>query len=259
MRTVALLTDFGDSDSFVGMMKGTMLKIAPGLTIIDMTHHIESFNIRSAAFILERSLIHYPAESVFTVVVDPGVGSERKIIAARAGEYFFVAPDNGVLCYALQRFNERLIVSVENNELLPPDPSTTFHGRDIMAPAAALLATGLELDKLGPRLNSYCVLPIPNLLKRENHVIGEIMYVDKFGNMISNITKDDLPPVDENRKLKCIVGDGNIAAFAESYSAGKGLSAIISGFETVEVFINQGNAAAQFSNPVGMPLAVEIE
>lgn len=259
MKTVALLTDFGDNDSFVGMMKGAIHKVAPGVTIIDMTHHIESFDVRTAAFILERSLQHYPPGTVFTVVVDPGVGSERSIIAAQAGGHSFVAPDNGVLSYALQKYEDRLMVTVHESDLLPADPSKTFHGRDIMAPAAAHLARGVSLNELGRPIDTYHVLPIPNLLKHETHVIGEIMYVDKFGNMISNITKDDLPQIDENRKLKCIVGDGNIAGFAGSYSDGKGLSAIVSGFDTVEIFINQGSAASKFSNPIGTPVAVEVE
>jgi hypothetical protein len=257
MKTVALLTDFGDTDGFVGMMKGEMLKIAPELTIIDITHHISSFDLRAAAFILQRSLSHYPQGTIFTVVVDPGVGSDRRIIAAQAGGFNFVAPDNGVISYALQGFQERKLVSVENSDIFLPNPSSTFHGRDIMAPAAAYLATGAELEALGPEIDSYRVLPIPNLLKHGHAVIGEIIYVDKFGNLISNITKDDLPQVEEHRKLTCIVGDGCVANFAASYSEGRGLSAIVSGFDTVEIFINQGSAASQFVNPIGTPLAIE--
>jgi len=259
MYAVALLTDFGDSDGFVGMMKGAMLKIAPNLQIIDMTHNITSFDIRAAAFLLERSLVHYPLGTVFCVVVDPGVGSDRQIIAAKAGGYHYVAPDNGVLSYALRGREDRQLVTIENRELDAPDSGKTFQGRDIMAPAAARMASGTSLDALGKQVGAYQVLSIPNLHKHESHVIGEVMYVDKFGNMITNITKENLPKVPENGKLKVTVGESDFAGFAENYSAGSGLSAIICGFGTVELFINQGSAASQFKNPIGTPVAIVVE
>ncbi len=259
MKTVALLTDFGETDSFVGMMKGALLKAVPDLTIIDVTHQIASFDIRTAAFILERSIKHYPVGTVFIVVIDPGVGSDRRILAASAGGYSFVAPDNGVLSFVLRGCEDRRLVAIEHSELLPANPGKTFHGRDIMAPAAAQLACGRRLEELGNPLGTYQVLPIPNLLKHESHVIGEVMYVDKFGNMITNITKDDLPKGAEIDKLRVTVGNSVTTRFAESYSAANGLSAIISGFDTVELFINQGSAAAQFSQPLGTPVAVAIE
>lgn len=239
------------------MIKGVILGIVPDVNIVDLTHNIESFNIRAAAFILQHSLHYFPPETIFLVVVDPGVGSERRILATRAGGYTFVAPDNGVLSYALSQFAERSIVSIENSDFALPEPCATFHGRDIMAPAAAHLATGVGIDLLGPATANYACLPIPNLLRRDNGVIGETVYIDKFGNLISNITRSDLPRDKELSELTCKVGGYDGVRFAANYASAQGLAAIISGFGTVEIFLNQGRAADRFNLPVGTPLAIE--
>ncbi len=257
MGTIALLTDFGETDGFVGMLKGTIKSIAPDCEIIDITHKITNFDIRAAAFVLQKSVRYYPAGTVFLAVVDPGVGSARRMLAARAGEYYFVAPDNGILSYTLTEFPEKRVHAIENQALFLPDHGQTFQGRDIMAPVAARIASGMALETVGPAVESYAFLKIPNLLKHGRSVIGEIVYVDKFGNLISNITKNDLPRDVELSNLKCMVGDVKNIALVNSYSEGQGMAAIISGFGTVEVFLNQGNAAGRFARAVGMTIAVE--
>ncbi len=258
MATVALLTDFGDHDGFVGMMKGAILRIAPDCNIIDITHNIESFNIRSAAFVLQKSIVYYPDDTIFLTVVDPGVGSARRIIAARGGRFSFVAPDNGILSYALTDQGECRVVSVENAKYFLCEVSPTFHGRDIMAPVAAHLAAGISIDKLGPEITSYQRLPIPNLLRHDRSVIGEIMHVDKFGNLISNIARHDLPRGIDFSQLRVTIGDAKHIKFSHHYAAGAGLSAIVSGFGTVEVYANRGRAADHFAHPLGMTIAVEV-
>jgi hypothetical protein len=257
MGTIALMTDFGEQDSFVGMMKGVIAGRAPEVAVIDISHEIASFDIHSAAFLLQRSFHYFPPRTVFVVVIDPGVGTERKIIGAAAGGYFFVAPDNGVLSYTLSQFPERKIVSIENLELLTDRASSTFHGRDIMAPAAAHISGGGALADLGPVLGRYTVLLLPNLLKHERSVIGEIVYVDKFGNMISNIAETDLPSHDDLSELSCRVGDFRGLEFVTGYANASGLAAIVSGFGTVEVFLYRGRAAERFQDPIGTAIAVE--
>lgn len=251
------MTDFGETDGFVGMVKGTIKSLAPDCEIIDITHQITNFDIRAAAFVLQKSVRYYPAGTVFLAVVDPGVGSARRIIAAQAGDYYFVAPDNGILSYTLTDFPEKRVYAVENEALFLPDHGQTFHGRDIMAPVAARIAAGLAIGMVGPAVESYAFLKIPNLLKHGRSVIGEIVYVDRFGNLISNITKNDLPRGVELTNLRCTVGDVKGIAIVNSYAEGKDLAAIISGFGTVEVFLNQGNAAGRFARAVGMTIAVE--
>ncbi|MCX6833300.1 MAG: SAM-dependent chlorinase/fluorinase [candidate division Zixibacteria bacterium] len=257
MATLALLTDFGDRDVFVGMMKAVIHKIAPACNIIDITHNIDSFNIKAAAFVLQKSVEYYPDDTVFVAVVDPDVGSDRRIIAAEAGSYRFVAPDNGVLSYVLAGLESRHVVSVENQKYFLSQVSRTFHGRDIMAPVATHLASGVALSDMGPSVNAYQVIPFPNLLKYSRSVIGEVMYVDKFGNLISNITRKDLPLGVELSQLRVTIGDTKHIKFTDHYAAGDGLSAIISGFGTVEVFVNRGSAASQFAQPLGATIVVE--
>jgi S-adenosylmethionine hydrolase len=255
--TIALLTDFGDADGFVGVMKGEALKISSDATIVDITHNIESFDIRAAAFLLQKSVKHFPVGTTFVCVVDPGVGTERKIIAAAAGGYHFVAPDNGLLSYALSEFGDRKVVSIENHAYFAANLSHTFHGRDIMAPVGAHLNNGVNLREFGPALDSYQVLQLPSLLKHSGSVIGEIVYVDKFGNMISNINGDDLPSHHHLSELTCVVGANQQAVFCRSYAEAEELAATISGMGTVEIFLNQRRAADQFPKPVGTVVAVK--
>ncbi|MCK4856597.1 MAG: SAM-dependent chlorinase/fluorinase [candidate division Zixibacteria bacterium] len=257
MGTIALLTDFGERDGFVGMMKGAILKVAPQAQIIDMTHTISSFDIKGAAFLLQKSVKHYSPATVFVTVVDPGVGTERKIIAASAGSYFFVAPDNGILSYALSDFPQREVVSVENRDYFADSISYTFQGRDIMAPVAAHISQGLSLCDLGPPLENYQRLPLLKLLKRDRTLIGEIVYVDKFGNMISNISCEELPSHRQLTELSVRVGEHEGLLFVNSYAQGRGLAATVSGLGTVEVFVYQDSAAAQFAKPIGTVITVE--
>jgi S-adenosylmethionine hydrolase len=251
------MTDFGNRDSFVGMMKGAIVRVAPEAQIIDLTHDIDSFDIRSAAFVLERSLPHFPAGTVFVVIVDPGVGSERRIIAANTGDYMFVAPDNGILSYALSGAENRQLVEVTNVEYFAKKPARTFQGRDIMAPVAAHLSQGLSLDKLGPEVERYQVINPPNLLRQEGCVIGEIVHVDKFGNLISNIGEADLPTHADFGELSCSIGAQPGLRLVNSYAEAQGPAAIISGFGTVEVFLNRNQADDHFENPIGTTISVE--
>ena len=190
MATIAaILTDFGTEDSYVATMKAVMLAIAPDLQIVDITHAIQPQNIREGAFALMNSYRYFPEGTVFCVVVDPGVGSARKPIAVRCAGYHFVAPDNGLLSYSMDKLAAAYqAVSLDNPAYHLPKASHTFHGRDIFAPAAARLARDPAcLMDMGQKLERILSLPKPQLSYTRHGVIGEVMRIDHFGNIITSI------------------------------------------------------------------------
>src|SRR5690349_6122403 len=160
-NTIAILTDFGTKDIYVGAMKGVIHRIAPQAVVIDITHHIEAQNVRQAAFSLLGSYTYFAAGTTFLVVVDPGVGSTRKPIVVRAGDYVFVAPDNGVLTYVLANFESFEAFELTKQDLWLPETSATFHGRDVFAPVAAHIAAGIPLEHVGEPLEEIHTLPMP--------------------------------------------------------------------------------------------------
>lgn len=188
-KIAAILTDFGTLDTYVGTMKAVMLGIAPDLQIVDITHAIGAQNVREGAFALLNSYRYFPPGTVFCAVVDPGVGSARKPIAAQCAGYYFVAPDNGLLSYSLRDLNsEYHAVALDNPKYLLPGASHTFHGRDIFAPAAARLATDPAcLRDMGPKLDLILSFPKPQLAYFRQRVTGEVMHIDHFGNIITSI------------------------------------------------------------------------
>ena len=188
-KIAAILTDFGTEDSYVATMKAVMLAIEPDLQIVDITHAIQPQNIREGAFALMNSYRYFPEGTVFCVVVDPGVGSARKPIAVRCDGYHFVAPDNGLLSYSLDKLAAAYqAVSLDNPAYHLPKASHTFHGRDIFAPAAARLARDPAcLMDMGQKLERILSLPKPQLSYTRHGVTGEVMRIDHFGNIITSI------------------------------------------------------------------------
>ena len=198
------MTDFGTRDSYVASMKGVLLSRATSPALIDLTHEIEPQNILEASFFLQASVPYFPLGTVFLCVVDPGVGTRRKILVAKASGRFFVAPDNGLLWNALSGSNKSQIYILDESKIKLPGPiSTTFHGRDLMAPAAALIASGISPAKLGRSAASMVRLDEPSPETTAAQTTGEIIYFDRFGNGITNIKKIDLPPHGTEAKVKC--------------------------------------------------------
>lgn len=192
---ITFLSDFGTDDEFVGVVHGVLVKLAPESRIIDLTHGVPRGNIKSGALAMTRAIQYLP-EGVCVAVVDPGVGTERKAIAAETPWGFFVGPDNGLLSPAVAMVGGATkIVSIENPEAMIPSPGQTFHGRDVFAPAAALLASGeAALEDLGPVLEGNAVTPLLlPLTETENGAVsGEAWWVDAFGNAQTNISPDEL-------------------------------------------------------------------
>jgi S-adenosylmethionine hydrolase len=186
---LALLTDFGHGDGYVGIMKGVMLGIAPDAQLVDITHDVAPQNVASAAWILASSYHYFPRGTVFTCVVDPGVGSTRQPIALHAGHWFFVGPDNGLFSYALaeQPVHEAVLLSQAAYHL--PQVSATFHGRDIFAPVSAHIAQGVALKELGPALDPASLqrLAISPAQREGDRIVAQVLHIDHFGNLITTI------------------------------------------------------------------------
>ena len=189
---IALLTDFGTRDYFVASMKGVILSIDPTAVIVDITHDIPPQGISEAAFTLRACYPCFPAGTIFVVVIDPGVGSERRAILAEAGGYYFIAPDNGLLSFVLD--DTARVFEIVNREFATADVSSTFHGRDIFAPAAAHLSRGADPTQLGPSISDLQRIPAarPERISARE-IDGRIIHIDRFGNLVTNLTREDLP------------------------------------------------------------------
>ncbi len=187
-RTIALLTDFGLNDVYVGVMKGVMRSIAPDAEFIDITHAVAPQSVRGGALALKHSYHYFPDGTVFLVVVDPGVGSKRRAVLVEAGSYRFIAPDNGVLSYALNDFENVQAVELTAADYRLSDVSATFHGRDVFAPAAAYAARGdVPLSDFGAMLDDLFHLPDPQMTIDDDRITGEVTHIDHFGNVITSI------------------------------------------------------------------------
>lgn len=251
---ISLLTDFGLRDGYVGTMKGVILDILPWGRILDITHEIEPQNIHQAAYVLATAAPYFPLETVHVVVVDPGVGSERRGIAVRTARAYYVGPDNGVFSrvYATEKVRE--IRELASPYYRLPVVSNTFHGRDIFAPFAAHIAAGVSFHSIGPLVTDPVRLdwPQPQRLP-DGSLQGEILYADRFGNLISDIPVDWLEGAGDWRfELAGEVIEG----FAQTYSrVARGELLALGGSEgLVEVAVREGNAAARLQTGPGAPL-----
>jgi len=197
MSVITLTTDFGAADWFVGTMKGVIASLAPKTTVLDLTHGLPPGDIRGAAFSLAASHRFFPQGAIHVVVVDPGVGSRRKAIAVRTATAVFVGPDNGVLSWALAKEKLKAIHALENNTRFLQPVSHTFHGRDIFAPVAAYLSRGVPIHEFGPPLKDFIHLPWPEPRVRQGKIEGEVVYIDHFGNAITNLEGGLLRPSSE--------------------------------------------------------------
>lgn len=191
---IALLTDFGTRDYFVAAMKGAILSINPQATIVDLTHEILPQDVSSASFTLRACYKDFPPKTIFVTVVDPGVGSSRRAILVEIGEYFFVAPDNGLLSFIFEEEKEVRVFELTNKKFFNQNISRTFHGRDVFAPVAAHLSKSTEAEKFGREITDFVRFKIDKPRKiSQNETEAKIIHTDNFGNLITNLTKNDLP------------------------------------------------------------------
>jgi S-adenosylmethionine hydrolase len=199
IRFITLLTDFGLADYFVGALKGVILSINPSVSIVDLSHEIPPQDVAAGAFTLMASYQSFPSETVHIAVVDPGVGSDRRPILVRAGNHFFVGPDNGIFSYIYEKETGHKTFHLTNKKYFRHPVSATFHGRDIFAPVAAALSVGVKPSEFGPEISDEKRLPSLNSVKEtRGKVKGRIIHIDRFGNCITNITRRVLPLEMEN-------------------------------------------------------------
>ncbi len=189
MSVVTLLTDFGTADTYVAEIKGAVLQIAPGATLVDVTHEIALGDVAAAAYALGRMWPQFPPGTVHLVVVDPGVGSDRRALVVEAAAHRFVAPDNGLLSSALEQRGAKAF-----SLPIPPDASPTFHGRDVFAPAAGRLATGAVAAGLGEPVTDPVRLPRPVLTRKKGDLVGQVVHVDRFGTLVTNLPAAKIGP-----------------------------------------------------------------
>lgn len=255
---ISLITDFGLKDNFVGVMKGVILKINPGAQIVDICHGIKPQDILEAAFLLKSSFEFFPSKTVFLVVVDPGVGSKRKKILVESKNYFFIAPNNGVLSLALKDEPPIKIVEITNEKYFLKPTSNTFHGRDIFAPVAAYVSKGEHIHNFGKPIKSFQALELPPLKLTDRELIGEIIYIDRFGNLVSNIDKDTLRNFIRNKKFKITVKGKIINKLSHHYAEGTHQRpiALIDSFNYLEVAINKASACDYLSVDKGAKIKI---
>jgi S-adenosylmethionine hydrolase len=244
MPIITLTTDFGLADGYVGTMHGVILSIAPEAKLVDLSHQVPAQDIRAGAFVLYQAVPFFPSNTVHMVVVDPGVGSERRALAVRTSQGIFVAPDNGVLSYVLASVDIREAVSLTNPAYQMPQVSATFHGRDIFSPAAAHLANGVRLTELGPRaINlAHLTLPTPETIP-EGNLIAHVMHVDHFGNLILDVTGADL-----GRKVTFQLAGRTIEEMSRTFAdvaPGDLVAYIGSSRDHVEIAVRDGDAAQE--------------
>ena len=245
VRLITLMTDFGTSDHYVGVMKGVILNINPQVEIVDLTHAIPPQDVSAAAFLIDSAYHYFPTGTIHVIVVDPGVGSERRAIACQTETAYFICPDNGILTHILHDEEPIHTVGLENSAYFLPQVSNTFHGRDIFAPVAAHLSRGIAIDKLGDPVAQPVQFPIPKPQVMDKAVIGQVIWIDAFGNLVTNISHEVLDLLEGRGSVVIRVGSTEIDHFNCSYaeSAVGDVLAIVGSFNRLEISINQGNAA----------------
>ncbi len=243
---VTLLTDFGYADPFVGIMKGVILSRCPDATLVDLSHDVPPYDILGASFLLQSAVRVFPTGTIHLAVVDPGVGSSRRPLAARIGGHVFVVPDNGLLSYPLATGSLDALRLIASERYMLAPVSATFHGRDIFAPAAGHLAAGLPLEQLGPEAADPVRLAIPFPRPHPTGgVAGEVVWIDHFGNCITNLTVDELHRVSPSGEAAEVVLDGRRLPVVRHYDeAGPDAEgAVIGSSGRIELFARRGNLA----------------
>lgn len=223
---ITLLTDFGTTDAFVGVMKGVILGINRRAQLVDLTHEVPAHDVEAAAFVLATAYRFFPTGTVHVVVVDPGVGSERRAIAVAAGGQLFVAPDNGVLSYVFLHEPTFMAWAIARREFCLSEVSATFHGRDVFAPVAAHLSLGVAPDELGPSVTAVVRAKVPEPILAEKSARGQVVYFDRFGNAITNLPRNLMGSAPSSGEMTVCVGRHEIRGLVECYEQGEAGSPI---------------------------------
>ena len=257
---VAFLSDFGTRDHYAGTMKGVVLGVCPDATLVDIGHDIPAHDVLAGALELAACYRYFPAGTIFLVVVDPGVGSSRRGIAADCGDYNFVAPDNGVLSAVFRDTPPKKVVELTERKYARATVSRTFEGRDRFAPAAGWLAKGIALVSLGKSIANYQVLDLPQAHVGDSEITGEIVRVDRFGNLISNIDHRRFAQLADAGTIVVTVGEREIPRIVATYAdapAGE-LCALFGSTDHLEIAVNAGDAARVLGVGRGAKVTVRL-
>jgi S-adenosylmethionine hydrolase len=255
---IALLSDFGTRDHYAGTMKGVILGICPEATLVDITHDVPAHDVLDGALQLAASYKYFPAGTVFLVVVDPGVGSARRGIAVEAGDYRFVAPDNGVLTMVLRETPPRRVVEVSERRFARPTVTRTFEGRDRFAPAAAWLAKGTQLSAFGRTVPEYHRLEIPAVEASADALRGQVLTVDRFGNLITNLDRRTFDAFAKQAPIQILAAGNPVARLVSTYSeiAAGEVCALFGSSDHLELAAHAASAAERLG--LGRHAAVEV-
>ncbi len=247
--TIVLLTDFTWHNWYVGVMKGVIARINPAAKVIDLCHHISGQDVREGSFILGNSFKYFPPGAVFIAVVDPGVGGDRRNLIVKTTEHYFVAPDNGIVSSIFEKATVEKVYQVCPGAYTLPVTGSTFFGRDVFAPVAAHLSLGVSPERMGGEVQSVCIVPaIQPFINEQGEVSGRAVYVDSFGNIITNIDEGylrrifpgDIPREDLTIRLSGNVIRG-VRRYYEQVEPGR-LMALIDSWGYLEIAVNRGNA-----------------
>jgi S-adenosylmethionine hydrolase len=275
---ITLTTDFGVVDPFVGTMKGVMLAIAPHATIVDLTHEVPPQDVRAGAYLLHSAAGYFPRGTIHVVVVDPGVGTSRRALLVETRDGFFVAPDNGVLTLVAPPRRVVSVWDVSRSPVRRQPVSRTFHGRDLFAPVAAHLASGMPLARLGRRVRGFARLTLPVPGRRGRTLVGEVVWIDRFGNLITNLTEQEVTRLTGRERRGGRGARGAARARSRGYR-GRGVSVTIDGRAVplldaygqalpgtvlalvnsaglVEIAVNHGSAAVMLGATCGTRISI---
>ena len=263
MPIVSLLTDFGTADNYVGVMKAVILGRCPGAQLIDVSHGVPAQDVAAGAFLLDKSWRYFAEGSVHLAVIDPGVGTPRRGLVAAAGGHFFVAPDNGLLSPVLRDRPEHRCYRIDNPELMLPERSHTFHGRDVFSPVAAALALGIAPENVGPVIDDPVLLPDTRCERTANRIDGHVIYIDGYGNLVTNIAETELQALGDAGELRVALSAKGIAdvPMVDNYQAVQQgeLLAVVGGFGNLEVGVRDGSASERLDAERGWRISVEVK
>ena len=255
---VALLSDFGTRDHYAGAMKGVVLGICPEAALVDISHDVPAHDVLTAGLELAAVYKYFPSGSIFLVVVDPGVGSARRGLAADTGDYRFVAPDNGVLTAVFRQTPPKWVVELTERRYARPTMSRTFEGRDRFAPAAAWLAKGIQLSALGRPVSDYQTLDIPTPATEDDRIVGEVLRVDHFGNLVTNIDRKAFEHLAATGTIQIEVGSQAIGRLVETYAdiGSDEVCALFGSTDHLELAANSTSAVERLGLERGAPVTV---
>ena len=257
MKRITFLTDFGTKGAYVAQMKGVVSSITDA-RIVDITHEVSAHNIREGAFLLWTTVPFFPVGTIHVAVVDPGVGTERKGLIITTKKQILVGPDNGILLPTAHLLGDFIVYEITNPRYMIHPLSQTFHGRDIFAPVAGYIARGVPFSEIGTKTTHYVDMQFPLGEHRGDRIVGKVLYIDRFGNLITNIPHDILPSDIEGKKISLISGDRrwDQVPYVTSYGYAKQgeLLVTVGGNHFLEISVNQGDAAQS----LGMQVDTEV-